>query len=117
MKKKIDKIKKLGGKRKEEWASVLLDNIIHIVKVIQNSTAKNKEQIWDRITIGSDFDGMINPLNAFSTAGRFDELTKTWNKLLRKLPYNNYLMGFTADQVLDKICYQNVYDFVIKHYN
>lgn len=77
---KIDELKdlypeadKIGRKRRH--LRFLCNNILHIVKV-------GGEKAWAHICIGSDFDGLINPINNCKSA---DELPALETDLLRML--------------------------------
>lgn len=100
-------------KRAEACAMLIADQIAHIVSIIQNSTTTVAPAMaWDRIAIGSDFDGQINPLDSFTASSDFPLLRKSLTKLLSENRFTPLLQGLTVDQVLDKICFQNVIEFL-----
>lgn len=73
-KKRLNKIKRqnliniLSQKKKDkEWCFPLFDTIMHIATVLSNVPEIKKEEIWNTMTLGSDFDGLINPMNSYRT--------------------------------------------------
>ncbi|MEM8568682.1 MAG: hypothetical protein AAGF85_19655, partial [Bacteroidota bacterium] len=106
-----------GLTKDEAWFKLVFDQILHIVNVVKNSnTTVDKKNVWDRICIGSDFDGQIDPINAFKKATDFydyrDELADCLDK-----PENTQLkLGLTTDEIVHKICFENVFEFIKVHY-
>lgn len=76
---------------------------------------------WQCIAIGSDYDGVINPLDSYRDASYMGllhnnlilHLENYWNQ--SPLIPKNY-NGSNAEQVIHAIMYQNAYDFINKHY-
>ena len=54
------------NERHKIWSKPVFDTIIYIAQVLQ-SDDETAGKMWDVQCIGSDFDGMINPLNAYRT--------------------------------------------------
>ena len=83
---------------------------------MQDNKIKNKENIWDTFAIGSDFDGFINPVDAFISANEFKDLDYylvqafSGSELFRK--YSND----SPTLIVDKILFKNAFNFLIKHY-
>ncbi len=104
----------------EFWTNQIARNILSIVHVVDSSlniAVEDKPKIWDCICIGSDFDGMINPVDAFITADEFPNLRVALQKYMPKLQlFERLKYHYTVDEILDKIMCDNVYDFIVKHY-
>ena len=77
--------------------------------------------MWDIISFGTDFDGVINPIDDFKT---YNSTTALYDFIHLKL--TTYLSAATpglrtadrlpVDQILQKIFFTNVRDFVSKFY-
>jgi hypothetical protein len=123
-KKTLDETKKHARLKRPEiarsiWIQPLLNEILHIAGLILRETG-NPAVIWDNISIGSDFDGMITPIKLFDSATDFPELNETMLKeLIRRKGSETTLAGKTdADilQITDKIMWKNNLRFLQKHY-
>ncbi len=104
----------------EFWTKQIARNIMGVAGAVINADEvdeTDKVKIWDSISIGSDFDGMINPVDAFIVA---DEFTNLKDALKRFMPsmtgFSQLTMGLSIDDILDRIMYDNVLNFVLKHY-
>jgi len=115
-KKKYDK--KPTDKMRLYWAKQILRNILGMVNaVIEQEDVENKEKIWDIFAIGSDFDGFIDPVDAFVTSEEFPSLEHFLTLALEKhRNFERINFGFTAEEIIKKIMFQNAFDFIKKHY-
>jgi|GEM_PF-513130 len=86
-----------GGKKR---INRVVNNICHIAKVAKDAGFSD---CWSCITIGTDFDGSINPINDFRTAEDFANLEKALKEKL------------DAD-VVDRIMYKNAMEFLKKNF-
>jgi hypothetical protein len=123
-KKKLDEIKKqLLFKSKEAarkiWIKPLIDEILHIAGHILSQTG-NIGKIWDNISIGSDFNGMITPIKAFDNAEKMPSLDETMFKELKKLVGKEETLAGKTDadirEITDKILWKNNLEFLKKHF-
>lgn len=113
---------KISFQIKEIYLNCITVNIFHIVKVI------NKKEAWDIISIGSDFDGMINALDDYTKASDFERL---YDDLLEYMDDNTALpqinmfedemkhlkFDLSNSQILDKIFYANALNFMKKYFH
>lgn len=101
------------------WAKQILRNIVSMVySLINNSEIKDKERIWNIFAIGSDFDGFIDPVDAFITSEEFPELEKSLIKALKnRKDLKKISFGMNAEQIVEKIMYKNAYNFLLKNLN
>ncbi|MGV3585788.1 MAG: membrane dipeptidase [Adhaeribacter sp.] len=111
----------LSGKKKrkgkllwneEDWAELFADQIEHIVKTVYNTGAPNKHEIWDRICIGSDFDGTINPTDKFAASDQLPTFKKFLKRFLNQDRFNPYRTSAEVNELAEKICYKNVVEFL-----
>jgi len=101
------------------WIQPLLKQVLHIARHIQSVTGQ-PESIWDNISIGSDFNGMITPIKAFKNADKFPALYNTMLKeLMRLATTESILAGKTESEIreiTDKIMWRNNLAFLEKHF-
>lgn len=107
--------KKIRPKKRFEATSGLLwNNIEQIVMV----TAKEKLNPWNSICIGSDYDGIINPINGFWTLKYMPRLRKyledDLQQFLSDSPELAYNMSST--EILDAMFSNNTIRFIVKHF-
>lgn len=102
------------------WAQQMLNNILGIVKAVVYSGQVDvtaKVRIWDMIAMGTDFDGMINAVDAYITAEEFIDLRNVLEMIMPEQENIGHLLqGLTVEQALDKIMYENAYHFAKNHY-
>jgi hypothetical protein len=105
----------------EFWGNQFALNLLGIIKAIvnNNTLAKSiKSRAWDFVSLGTDFDGMINPIDSCIVS---DEFIKLRDVLEEKLPemedFESFNQGLSVQNILDKVMYENVYRFVINNYN
>jgi hypothetical protein len=81
------------------------------------------EKFWDCICIGTDFDGVIDPVNNYATVLHFealrDDLLSEFNKLSDAELHAAYCFSYKGkfDQLLDKFCFKNAWEFVQTHFD
>lgn len=102
----------------EDWAELLVDNLLGMIEALDSRNDIKNSNVWNIFTIGSDFDGFIDPMNSFSTSVQFlklqqiltDVLNK--NKLFKKLSF-----GLSAQEVIRRFMWKNAMTFLLKHYH
>lgn len=101
------------GKRKYLWAGVIWNNIRYIAELLD----ANEYCPWDYISLGTDFDGAINPVNYFVQEKDMEEFSK-WLKVHAeefllspecKLRLKNQI---SANEIIDRIFYKNAQRFI-----
>ncbi|MCX6243281.1 MAG: membrane dipeptidase [Bacteroidetes bacterium] len=123
-------------KLSQKLAEIVLAQALHIVEVCPGTSG------WDIICSGSDYDGMINSLDAFDTVRKTPVLFDNIHYLLKNelpvlnLDYNTddtkppdihplYTSadvrrlkgGLSADAIIEKLSYKNVERFLEKFFN
>ena len=106
-----------------------LQNLFYLV----DHSGKSPEAAFDHLCIGSDLDGLIDPIDVVPTAGRYPHFKKRLKqfipmfleirtfigKLNKENPrtYEDYFSdNFTIDQALDKLFYVSLRNFVNKNF-
>ncbi|MBT30366.1 MAG: hypothetical protein CMO01_11965 [Thalassobius sp.] len=104
--------------RRENNISAFLRTIERIALVPFKSDLDNPFNIWNTITIGTDFEGYINPLDPYSTSLDFPDFSTDLTQALGKLKkQNKFLFGdLEPEEIVDKICFSNAYNFLTKHF-
>ena len=110
------KIKETRGSGRKKWGRIFTDQIEYVVKLVYDKDLPDKEEIWRRICIGSDFDGQINPANAFDTAKRFPRLRKSLLEEIGDGRFDGYRADYSVETLVDFICHDNAIQFLKTHY-
>ncbi len=102
----------------EQSVDIVWQHIKHIAEVLDQARLFG----WGHVSIGSDFDGTINPLNGIWTAENYQMLAE--HLVLRVETYlqsNNPLQlpenkNISAQEVVERFVFRNVVDFVYRYY-
>jgi microsomal dipeptidase-like Zn-dependent dipeptidase len=104
--------------RKEMYAELVWNQMLHIANTLDQAG----EDAWDCICIGSDYDGIVNPMDGFWTSSDFKELYNYVLLHVRKYlithpnsfakPSNN----ISAEEIMDKMSSGNVLRFLSENY-
>lgn len=96
--------------------AVFFENIAHIIHV-------GGKEAWNHVCIGSDFDGIIDPIDSCPTAAYLkvleSELIQNIDKIYLGNDYKKELHlddTFTISKALRKVFYENQQDFVRKNF-
>ncbi len=117
----------LGQQKKEEatskdlvWATVkgVLDAVLNSTNIAEN----DKPKVWDIITMGTDFEGYIDPTDQYATSLDFhrfreDLLDNIQTQIIDIGKTEQYFLqsGFDKYDLVDKICFGNAYEFVLEN--
>jgi microsomal dipeptidase-like Zn-dependent dipeptidase len=138
LKKKVDKAR-AGSAQKadlqkellEMYMQLLWSNIFHIVKVVkENRPAGNA---WKMIALGSDYDGLVDPMDSFPEVASFKTLKKAMidylnsgqtiffsqNGEAKALPAEEVqalMFGQSPEDVLEGILFGNTDQFLSKYF-
>jgi len=115
-------IEELKSENKQEYLKCITANIFHIVRVINNKSA------WSIITIGSDFDGMIDALDSYTRAEDFSDLAKDLADFidncteLDEIELNSEMIdylkfGYTTKEIIKMITCGNALEHLRKYFN
>jgi microsomal dipeptidase-like Zn-dependent dipeptidase len=123
-KKRLDETRKLARYKSakvagEIWIKPFVSQILHIAGHILKMTGQT-EGIWDNISIGSDFNGMITPLKAFNTSAKFPGLQDMmFKELINRRASEVTLTGKTdvdIQEITDRIVWKNNLRFLEKNF-
>lgn len=105
------------SERKKNRA-ILARTLAQFVHVPFDYHLSEPARIWDMICIGTGFDGSSNPLNGYATVLDMHRLEDDLISILTRLKKDKpKWFEFHSPEILArKICFENAYDFVVKHY-
>ena len=83
-----------------------------------NTDLPPKENVVELLSLGTDFDGYIDPVDKYATVLDFKEfrhdLLSTINADTEK---DKFLFNqYSVEDLVEKICFQNAYDFVVEYF-
>ena len=108
-----------GKKKKRREAQRSIRRTIEaVVRIPFENTLGEPHRIWDELSIGTDFDGFIDPLFGYSTVLDFPEfeedLVESLEEIKKARP--EWFGVLDSARAARKICYENAHDFVLRHY-
>lgn len=125
--KTLSRLKQRNQNNTPIYCEILWVNIFQIIRFV------NQKSAWDIITIGSDYDGMINHLDLYPTEAdmaslRFDLMqhlamakgfdTSSFNlKPFSAKEIKDLMFGYTIDEIIDKLFSQNALDFIARNFS
>lgn len=104
-------------RQNELWAEPIWNNMMEVAETCY----KAGSDPWKHICIGSDYDGIINPLNEYRTVSETDELLTClhdfladyWSLKRTVIPKNT---GGNPSDIIYQIGYKNTVNFVKEHF-
>jgi microsomal dipeptidase-like Zn-dependent dipeptidase len=109
----------LPKKKLEARAGFIWNQIEHIARVLDSAQLN----AWDSMCIGSDYDGIVDPLNGFWTAKEFKKLRFYLLKHAESFAtsanfqFKNPANIISPQAIIDKIFYENSLNFLKNFYN
>ena len=71
----------------------------------------DRVKVWDRICLGTDYDGLIDPFNPYPTALSLDRFADDLREQLAKVSHTRMIEAIGVDELVEKICWKNAYEF------
>ena len=105
--------------KKRLWAKPIVNNLIRIVQILAAEFGPEDNRIWEHITIGSDFDGIINPLHKYTTVEEYPSLVPVLCESLREQRTLDILKNKSneqIDEIVEGFKYKNALRFLSKNY-
>ena len=105
-----------------EYVMLVVANMLHIVKTVGSRKG------WDIITLGTDFDGLINAMDVFPTIksmpdlfGRIENFLDNPDRI-EGTPFDEDYIEFlkfnlTGKEIVQKMKYQNAERFMERYFN
>ncbi len=98
----------------EHFGRVLARQVLAMVDVIMLDDRRDDEDkigIWQRLCIGSDFDGVIHPLTSYSTALSLPQFASDLREILEEKRHTRMVDRIGVDELVECICWKNVTRF------
>ncbi len=109
---------------KPVFLGILFTQFFHIARVVEAASGLPDTAAWDHICIGSDYEGVINPVDIYPQASclstLYTDLTGFWQKNISASPGNpfaHYTFGLDPDTIVKKILWDNAMDFLRKYFH
>lgn len=105
---------------REAWIHPMLQQILGIVDVVWLDERRSREdrlKVWDIVGIGSDFDGMIDPVSAYPTVSHFQVWADDLHEQLEAISHTRGIAELGVDELVEKIAWRNAYEFALRHFD
>ena len=117
LRKKTRKFRLRKDKIRFHWSALAWNQIQHIAEVLDQAGLP----AWNLTVLGSDFDGIINPLTSFWNAETYPSLESNLiihaKNYLKSSKLSKELNQITAEEVVYKVMYGNAAAFLEKNFN
>ncbi len=103
----------------DNWPRIILNQIFGLVDVIMlddRLKAGEKRKIWDTITLGTDYDGVIDPIAIYPTAASLPKFAEDLRALLHEYSHTRMIDRIGVDELVEKIAWKNAYTFAQTHF-
>lgn len=106
--------------------STIFNQIFHIIEAY---AGLNQEKAWNHICLGTDYEGLINPVDLYDTAEKFktmeEDFINHWNDRIESMDvnnpqiqrYKNFVFGREPKDFIRKFLWKNAMDFLRKYFN
>lgn len=111
-----------GTKHKTgEDSELVFKNLKAMLDVVLTMESPYKENLWNIFSLGTDFEGYIDPINKYADALDFELLRKDLETYIKETLWTQkekYYLVEESDiaRVANKICFQNAMDFLEKNF-
>jgi microsomal dipeptidase-like Zn-dependent dipeptidase len=105
--------------KRKQWAKPIVNSIIEIAKTLATVYGPDDNRIWEHINLGSDFDGIINPLPAYRTVDTFKDLMPIILESLSNKRNLDILKNKTdaqIEEIVEGFQYKNALRFLSKNF-
>jgi len=116
------RIKSIKNKKDPlEWGNIISTHIRLMISAMLNSKKNilivDKRKVWDRICIGSDFDGFGETPEPFNSAEKMPLLKETLIQNLKDdRDFRDLLFGLDTEEIVDKFMFKNALNFLKRNY-
>jgi hypothetical protein len=102
----------------EFWPDIVMRQIFGLVDVIQADSRYSDEEklrVWDCIALGTDYDGLIDPLTRYPTVMSLPRFADDLREVLHRYRHTRFIENIGVEKLVDKICFENLYAFSRRH--
>jgi hypothetical protein len=101
-----------------ELPHLLLRHVFAVADVIMNDDrigADDKRRIWDCLCLGTDYDGLIDPVATYATALSLPRFAEDLARELQAESHTRQIASIGVGEIVEKIAWRNAYDFARRH--
>ncbi len=101
------------------YAKIMWANIFECIEAVDEKSA------WDIVAIGSDFDGMIVPFDAYPRSNEMPKLAEDLLNFLKNPEpifdlftveeIERLMFGYSPEEILQKLMFENGYNFAVRN--
>ena len=102
----------------ELYPEVVFAQLLGLVDAIMlddRRSAEDRVKVWDRICLGTDYDGLIDPVSIYPTAISLDRFSDDLRAMLHKIAHTRLIETIGVDELVEKICWKNAHAFTRTH--
>ena len=89
--------------------------MIDVIMLDDRLTKAQKKRAWDCLCLGTDYDGLIDPLSKYPTAMHLPDFAADLEQILEENKHTRYIAEIGVQELVEKICWRNAYEFALKH--
>jgi hypothetical protein len=111
-------VRSLQKVHEELYPEVVFAQLLGLVDAIMLDDRRDpadKIKVWDRICLGTDYDGLIDPVSIYPTAISLDRFADDLHAMLAKISHTRMIAEIGVDELVEKICWKNAHDFTRTH--
>lgn len=101
-----------------ELKHLLFRHLFAVVDVIWQDdriAAEDRPRVWDCVCLGTDYDGMIDPVAPYATVLSLDDLADDLRTVLVAEQHTRGIAEIGVDELIEKIAWRNAYDLALRH--
>ena len=101
------------------WKRVIADQILGFVDAVMlddRRTAKDRRRVWDCISLGTDYDGVMHPVPRYPTVMEFPLFADDLARVLHGIRHTRMIEDIGVDELVEKICWRNAYEFTLRNF-
>jgi hypothetical protein len=93
-------------------------NLMQFVRIPFEYNLPEPHTIWQRLALGSGFDGVVQPLDRYPSVLQFNTLEKDLITILHEMKRDEpiWFGSYREEDLARMICFENAYSFVKEHY-
>ncbi len=98
----------------EFWPDLVMRHIFAMVDVVmldQRYSDEEKRKVWDCVALGTDYDGLIDPLTRYPTAMSLPRFADDLRAFLTRYRHTRFIENIGVEKLVDKICFSNIEAF------
>jgi hypothetical protein len=94
--------------------AVIARQVFGIVDVIWDDPSLSESErlrVWDTLCLGTDFDGVIDPIPGYESVARLPALRADLARHLKAQERTRGIAELGVEELVDKLCWRNAYEF------